>query len=233
MPRLTAMMPVRNEAGRYLEEVLENLLGYVDDIVILDDASTDATPDICRSFPRVILHRNPEPLFSLDESVLRETLWRLTVATEPSWILSVDADEMLEERMRQEAPALIGQDEYDCVEFRLFDFWGGRTHYRVDGGWNPWARRVRMLFRYRPGQVYTWPRQRLHCGRIPLEAREPLPVYQSDLRVMHLGWVRPEDARRKYEQYRERWSGPHLESVLDPPEKIRLEPWIPGKLLPY
>lgn len=233
MVRLTAMMPVRNEAGRYLEEVLQDLSAYVDDIVVLDDASTDGTPDICRSFPKVTLHRNPEPVFPVDESALRKALWRHTVAAGPGWVLALDADEIFEERMRQEVTHLVGQDEYDAVEFRLFDFWGGRTHCRVDGGWDPWAKRVRLLFRHRPEQTYSWPRHHLHCGRIPVEVRGSVPVFQSDLRVMHFGWVRPEDIRRKYEHYRQLHSSPHLESVFDPPEKIRLEPWIPGKRLPF
>lgn len=51
--RLTAMMQVRNEAGRYLEQVLEELSEFVDDIVIVDDGSTDHTAQLCRSFVKV------------------------------------------------------------------------------------------------------------------------------------------------------------------------------------
>ncbi len=235
MPRLTAMMPVRNEAQRYLYEVLTNLSTYVDAIVVLDDASDDSTAEICRSFPGVVLSRTSEPLFLVDESALRQALWERTVETRPDWVLAIDADELFEERMRHEALSLIDQQEYDAVEFRVFDFWGDRAHYRVDGAWDPWRKRVRMLFRYRPGQTYSWPRQRLHCGRIPLEIRRSARVYQSDLRVKHLGWLRPEDIRRKYEQYRRIGTGldPHLESVLDDPSKVGLEEWIPAKSVPF
>ncbi len=41
--RVTAFMQVRNEADRYLETVLQNLSEFVEDIVIVDDASTDDT----------------------------------------------------------------------------------------------------------------------------------------------------------------------------------------------
>ncbi|MHB1629584.1 MAG: glycosyltransferase, partial [Bacilli bacterium] len=47
--KLTAMMQVRNEAGRYLRMVLDDLSDYVDEIVILDDGSTDNTVEICSS----------------------------------------------------------------------------------------------------------------------------------------------------------------------------------------
>lgn len=230
---VTAMMPVRNEADRYLEQALEELSAYVDHIVVLDDASTDATPEICRAFPKVILHRNREPQLIHDESLLRARLWELAVETEPDWLLAIDADEFFEEGMKDEIGTLIDQDEYDAVEFRLFDFWGGTTHCRVDGGWNPWPKRVRMLVRYDSERRYTWPRRRLHCGRIPLELRGPLIVFQSALRVKHFGWARPEDIRRKYPLYKGIEPSDHLESVWDPPEKVKLEPWIPAKRPPF
>ena len=61
--KLVAMMVVRNEANRYLKIVLDQVSTFVDCIVILDDASTDATPEVCASYRKVILHRNKEPLF--------------------------------------------------------------------------------------------------------------------------------------------------------------------------
>lgn len=228
--RLVAMMPVRNEAKRYIHHVLEELSEYVDHVVVLDDASTDATPDICRSFPKVIVHQNPEPEFTVNESRLRSRLWQFTVETNPDWILAIDADEVFEERMKHEIDTLIDQHDYDAVEFRLFDFWNGTTHVRVDGGWNPWAKRVRMLVRYDADKSYSWPGRRLHCGRLPLELRGMLTVYQSDIRLKHFGWARPEDVRHKYDRYRSIEETDHLESVLDSPEKIKLEPWIPGKV---
>lgn len=232
-PRLVAMMPVRNEADRYLEEVLSDLSTYVDAIVVLDDASTDHTPEICKSYSKVVYHALEASLFFGHESELRARLWEHTIALQPQWVLAIDADEVFEERMRYEIHALIHHDEFDAVEFRLFDFWGGKTHYRVDGAWDPWTKRVRMLFRHRPERAYTWPEQRFHCPRIPFEVRGSIQVYQSDLRVMHFGWARPEDIARKYQQYKAFDDSPHLKSVLDEPEKIRLEPWILGKVLPF
>ena len=51
-PRWLAMMAVRNEAGRFLRPVLDRLGTLVDGIVILDDASTDDTPALCRATHR-------------------------------------------------------------------------------------------------------------------------------------------------------------------------------------
>ncbi|HBL36074.1 MAG TPA: family 2 glycosyl transferase, partial [Firmicutes bacterium] len=77
---LLAMMAVRNEAERYLKPVLDRLSNYVDGIVILDDASTDGTPDLCRAHPKVIrFERLTTPLFAQNEAALRSKLWDLTV----------------------------------------------------------------------------------------------------------------------------------------------------------
>lgn len=122
--RLTAMMQVRNEAGRYLEQVLEELSEFVDDIVIVDDGSTDNTAQLCRSFAKVTKLVTLETSLFNREWQLRQTLWNLAVSTNPDWLLSVDADEFYEEAAKREMRRLIDQDVYDWVSFRLFDFWG-------------------------------------------------------------------------------------------------------------
>ncbi|MGE5585489.1 MAG: glycosyltransferase [Bacillota bacterium] len=238
--KLTAMMVVRNEAGRYFHQVLEDLSDWVDEIVVLDDASDDDTLSICTSWDKVVrAERSPQPAFTSHEGRLRARLWTMVEETRPDWILAIDADELFEPRMRYEVRDLIDQAEYDAVEFRLFDFWGCLTHYRVDGEWNPWSRFVRLLVRYVPGKRCTWPDVAIHAGRWPLEYRGPLLTFHSDIRVKHLGWARSEEHRAKYEFYRSREvetrgaSSKHTESVIAPAHEIRLEQWFDSKLLPY
>lgn len=120
--RLTAMMQVRNEAGRYLEQILEELSEFVDDIVVVDDGSTDHTAQLCRSFAKVTKLVTLETSLFNREWELRQLLWDLAVSTNPDWLLSVDADEFYEEAAKREMRRLIDQDVYDWVSFRLFDF---------------------------------------------------------------------------------------------------------------
>ena len=237
--QLTAMMPVRNEANRSLKEVLDQLTVVADRIVILDDASTDETPALCASYRKVILHRNEEQLFFQDEAALRARLWELAVQTEPDWILGVDADELFEDRIYSEINMLINQAEYDGVEFRIFDFWNGTTHYRVDRLWNPWVRFSLLLARYFPGVEHTWPVRPFHCGRWPLYYRKGLITFQSDIRVKHFGWVRAEERCEKYRVYKAMdpegrlSAADHLESVLAPSASVVLEEWFDVKSPPF
>ncbi|WP_225446113.1 glycosyltransferase [Paenibacillus rhizovicinus] len=220
--KLTAMLQVRNEAGRYLEAALAELSGFVDEIVIVDDASEDATADICRSFPKVVrLVQLPTPLFG-QEGRLRQLLWQTAVQTEPDWLLSIDADEFFERKAKTQIRALINQDRYDWVSFRMYDFWGSLAYYREDELWQLHKRHTMMLVRYLPLYSYVYPDWNHHVPRLPLTC-SALPGFQSELRVKHYGWAGGETERRaKYERYKTidpdgKWGSlAQYESILDP-----------------
>lgn len=224
-------MVVRNEAGRYLKACLDHLSRYVDEMVILDDASTDATYEICAGYAKVkVLERNEHPLFWENEFALRQKLWEMTKATRPEWVLAIDADEIFEDRIIYERHQLLTGKHY-WVAFRLFEFWGSLTYYRVDKMWNPYNRFGIYIFRYIPGFRYRWHPQPLHCGRVPCNLLHFDGLY-SDIRLRHYGWANPCEHRSKYRLYTERdpqgkYSPlSHYQSILDPdPVLERWEEW--------
>lgn len=225
------MMPVYNEAGRYLEQVLRHLTRFVDRIVVLDDASTDRSGEICRSVERVLYYRESERLFDRDEPLLRTRLWQYAAALHPQWILAIDADEMFEERAEVEFRSLLRQHDFDAVDFRLFDFWND-LQYRVDGGWNPWVKQHRMLVKYDSTRPTRWRETGPHCGRFPLEYYKLPYAFQSDFRVKHFGWMTPADRQRKSKFYLDQNPGDrHARSILS--KEIRLEDWVPCKPLSF
>lgn len=217
-----AMMTVRNEAGRYLRPVLDRLGAYVDGIVVLDDASTDHTPELCRAHPRVIrFERLATSLFAQDEASLRQRLWELTVELNPTWILALDADELLEAKITRVLPALCAQTRYELVSFPVYHFWGDFRHYRVDGWWHPARARTACLHRYQKSRRYHWAPRPLHCGRFPQEAYLT-PRLDSPIRLLHLGYAASREHQAKYQRYLE--LDPqgrfcplrHYRSILDP-----------------
>ncbi|GIP25928.1 hypothetical protein J23TS9_10580 [Paenibacillus sp. J23TS9] len=202
--KLTAIMQVRNEEGRMLEQVLEDLSSFVDDIVIVDDASTDQTVKICRGFPKVAHLLTLTKSHFDREWLLRKQLWELACSTDPDWILSVDADEIYEDKAKAYMRDLMDQDQFDWVGFRLFDFWGGTTHFREDEHWQIHRRHTRTLVRYIPGYYYFYPKMDHHVPRLPL-SYAALPGFLAELRVKHYGWaISREQLEEKFERYMQR-----------------------------
>ncbi|UQZ84760.1 Glycosyl transferase family 2 [Paenibacillus konkukensis] len=219
--RLTAMMQVRNESGRYLKQVLAELCTFVDDIVVVDDGSTDDTVAICQACPKVAKLVALKTSRFGQEWELRSLLWEAAVSTSPDWLLSVDADELYEDKAKRQMRELIDQDRYDWVGFRFYDLWGGTTHYREDAHWNVHKHHTMALLRYFPQFPYAYPRWDHHVPRLPLPCIA-LPGLLTDLRVKHLGWAGSlEDRVRKYLRYKQidpegRWGSlAQYESILD------------------
>lgn len=225
---LLAMLPVRNEAGRYLKTVLNRLSELVDGIVILDDASTDGTPELCLNQSSVIrYHRLKKPLFKNDEAAFRQMLWEMTVELEPGWIIAIDADEVFESGINRELPRLTGQNRFDLVLFTIYHFWGDLTNYRVDGLWDPALSKVPCLYRFHKNTNYHWSSRRLHCGRFPVECYQR-PAWLSQVRLLHLGYVSQEEQYIKFQRYLtldpkgQFCPATHYHSIITPP---RLKQW--------
>lgn len=222
MGKLIACMPVRDEEW-ILAKSLADLSNYVDEIVIVDDGSTDRTPEIIRSFKKVTaIHTNPPgtlPFGNGQEYVNRNKTLDLARERGAEWILQIDADEMLESRAGRHLPKLLRKG---CsVQFPIFHLWGDTEHFRVDGEW---------------GKFYRWSLFRLH-GRYAKRMRygknaiiakprayDRKNTLRTDVKIVHYGWldprVRERSLRRYYEVYRLKYpqKSVSFEEFRDSPE---------------
>jgi hypothetical protein len=229
LPRLTLSMIVKNEANRYLRQVLAEHRSYISHAVIIDDGSTDQTSRLCQEMLEGIpLHlvKNETSRFA-NEIDLRKQQWEETIKTNPEWILNLDADEMFEARFARDVHQLLRQNDVDLFSFRLYDFWN-ETHYREDRFWRSHFTYRPLLLRYRPDFAYRWRETPLHCGRFP-ENIFQLPNALSPIRLKHMGWSRREDRLEKHFRYlrldpegKYGWKEQYL-SILD--ENPHLLPW--------
>lgn len=200
-PKLTLTMIVKNEASRFLRQILEEHRKYIDAAVIIDDGSTDDTAELCREvlkdIPLHLIH-NPVSRFS-NESELRRQQWEAVVATGPEWILNLDGDEIFESSFAGEVDSLLSTEGCDLFCFRLYDFWD-EDRYREDRYWQAHHSYRPFLLRYREDFTYSWNDLPQHCGRLPENIFE-LPHQLSNLRLKHLGWSKPEFRLEKYLRY--------------------------------
>lgn len=199
--KITGMMLVHNEEGRYLEEVLHHMFKYCNDIVVLDDASTDKTPEIVQSYNNTHYFRHEVHGF-YNEWVLRKQLWDYTVMTNPEWIIAMDADEVLEDAAPAKIRQLVNVVGVDAYTFKRYDFWWSKRFYREDPHWQPHNTDTRIqLLHYRPNIIYQWNERPIHCGSVPQSIFQTHVVARSDIRLKHYGWANKKEYDARLARY--------------------------------
>lgn len=202
-PKLTLSMCVKNEGkSKYFKEMLEEVKNYIDEAVIIDDASTDNTVAILKEvLTNVNLHiiHNQESQFS-NEINLRKQQWEECIKTNPDWILVLDADEVPEKKWRDEIKELISKKDNNIYYFRLFDLWD-EENYRDDIYWSAHNTYRPFLIKYNKDFNYLWNDKKQHCGRLPYNILS-LPGEKSALRLKHYGWVDNKIRSYKYDRYK-------------------------------
>jgi glycosyltransferase involved in cell wall biosynthesis len=132
MSKLSVVIVCRNEAG-IIGKTLQSLQGLTDDIVVFDNGSTDDTLAVVKEF-NVHLHQGSWEGFG-------KTKRKANSLAKYDWILSLDADESIDEQLKQSLLQLDLSDEktvYD-IPFRnflgkkylKFGEWGGDHHIRL------------------------------------------------------------------------------------------------------
>ena len=208
--KITAGIRVKN-GELWAEECLTTLSECVDEIAILDDGSTDATPDICRSCVKVTRFLRWEKSF-FHEGMDRNIVLAMVKDTEPDWILSWDIDEVFEEGAAKVLPELVAQDEYSIWGFRMLHFWRDKRHYRVDGRWGEETRNHihPRLFRNQLGLHF--PLQTIHGAHVlGVEGKAAV----SDLYIKHYGHSYWDRNVEKYDLYRRQDPGGNYEHLID------------------
>lgn len=87
MPTISAALIVKNE-DKYLDGCLASLVGHVDEIVVVDTGSTDATVSIAESHKAKLLHHRWTEDFAEARNIALD-------AAAGDWVLYIDADERL------------------------------------------------------------------------------------------------------------------------------------------
>ncbi len=143
-PRLSAFLIVHDEA-RHLGECLASLAGLADEIVVLDDGSTDATVEIARAAGARVEHRTFDDFGRQKQAALEFTTGE--------WVLSIDADERV-------TPPLAEQIRSTIAEPGAADgYWIRReliylgTRLRHGGAERDWVLRLARRGRVRVAQV--------------------------------------------------------------------------------
>jgi glycosyltransferase involved in cell wall biosynthesis len=149
-PPISAVVITLNEASN-IARCIEALLLVVDEILIYDSFSTDNTPAICAQYPMVRFIQGEWKGFAQTKNIAN-------ALAQHDWILSIDADEVLDANLQQALLALRPMLNDSCAfAIRRLPFYCG---YPVRyTSWNPdWKVRLfNRQFCYWEGQfVHEW-----------------------------------------------------------------------------
>ncbi len=122
---LSCFLITKNEADR-IRPTLEAVAGWVDEVVVVDCGSTDATCEIARALGARVIHQDwlgfgPQKRFAEDQC-------------RNYWVLNIDADEVVSPALATEISALLkSAPPSSAYALRILDIYPGADRPR------PWA----------------------------------------------------------------------------------------------
>ncbi len=213
------MLRIKNE-GRWIVQVLNSILPLCERVFILDDSSSDGTPELCEQLSEKITVIRSQ-FEGFDESRDRERLLERVLGCvsdvhlrgderSPFWALAIDGDEILDERAGPYIhKALEGpMHAYKLPIYYLWDsdmsLWPFREHriIRKDGVYRTFARPslFRLFNKEFRFQRTPWGGN-FHCSSIPQQLLHHAHGIIDYAPLWHLGYNYKGDRVRKYEWY--------------------------------
>lgn len=176
-PLVSACLIVRDEEEN-LPACLGSLAGLVDEIVVYDTGSTDATPDLARASGATVVEGYWDDDFSrARNAALAHCRGR--------WILWIDADETVQGDVLALRRRLTGQVQAEGYVVLIEN--------EIGTGWN--SRSVHPSCRLFRRDVGRWV-GRLHEQVMGPMGRELVLMHQPDLRILHGGYTDAVMAKR-------------------------------------
>jgi hypothetical protein len=197
-PKLVTALLVRNEADKYLERVLTRCLQFSDQVLVLDDGSTDGSERLAWRLGCEVRQRTGQAMWGA-EAPARAELWDWGAReAADDWLLIADADMLLHGDPRP----LLQTQVHNAWAFVLYDLWNDERYYRCDGFWQghrfprPWLFRPKHL----GFDVPKWPDRGLHTGHCPANAELKSGI-ANDLAWLHLAYLSYPNRLRKRDSY--------------------------------
>lgn len=190
---MIGLLRVKNEA-RWITRVIASLRPLCARIVVMDDHSTDGTATLCSAAGAEVL---ASPFDSLDET--RDKNWLMAqVGVSPGdWVAMIDGDEILLPGYESQIHEAM-KSGAQAIALRVLYAWDSEDQFRVDGVYGKFRRA--SIFRF-DGQAFQGGACGFHCGNAPAAIR--YNSLQTDIPLLHLGYLERADRLRKYAWYNE------------------------------
>ena len=192
--KLVVMLRIKDQIFT-IHECLSKLSELVDEIVVVDNGSTDGTLKVYKEYPKVVDIGYTKGFNEGRDKILAHELAK---KRKPDWILWIDADEIFEKALhRQDLDKYMQNNILNAVWYRLYHFWGNKTHFRVDKPWFKYtAYPQRPMWRNLDSAYFR--DMKFHNGAI---MGVPGKHITSRFRLKHFGYVYPEQLLTKKKTY--------------------------------
>lgn len=204
------MLRVRNEE-KYLEQCLRSILPVCARVFVMDDNSTDRTPEIIQSFDSCSYLASPYLPNDLNEA--RDKTWLLEHITSHipreeigpgshHWVFQIDADEVLLGTDIQKLTVQSLGHVLDHWSVQILYLWGSPNAVRWDGHYAKCYRP--SIFRLiRPDMGYRNHSGGLHPTGVPVShiSCDPRLHEPEPIRLLHYGYLEKGERERKYDWY--------------------------------
>lgn len=210
MQTIIGALRIKNEA-RWIADVIKAIQPICERVLILDDHSSDGTPDICESLGVTVirspfegLNESRDKQFLLDEAYkLVPDNWHTGRSDSPFWMLAIDGDEQLIEQDQTLITMAVEDSNIHAYSLRVLYLWDRPDQWRVDGVYRNFRRPslFRMMnasFTYKT-TPFGKDGANFHCSSTPQEM-----IHHSrpcEARLLHWGYMDREKRLAKYEWY--------------------------------
>ncbi len=174
---------------RNIANAIRSLLPWVDEVVVIDMHSDDNTQKIAESLgARVVLHERVavvEPAREFGIAQARGT-----------WIMSIDADEMVPATLSAKLTQIANRDEADIVMIHMYNFMMGAP--LSGGGWGL-GYEVHPKF-FKVGKVHFPPF--VHSRHLVTEGSRILKLSPvKEMAIFHFNYIDASHVLRKFDRY--------------------------------
>jgi glycosyltransferase involved in cell wall biosynthesis len=193
--KLVAILRIKDQILT-IEDCFSKLSTLVDEIVVVDNGSTDGTLEAYKKYPKVVrvletvgFNEGRDKIMAHEEAKKRN----------PDWILWIDGDEVFENHFNRKILDGYMNSHYNRITFRMCNFWLSQKRCRYDGEY----------------YLYTLHPQRSMWRNIESAYFKDLVIHNGDIqgvtgasyispyRIKHYGYVYKQKIEEKMKVYAE------------------------------
>lgn len=198
LPQMKIVAIVRTKNSMLMfNESLSELSSLVDEIIVLDNGSTDGTLQACDKFPKIVKIIQHNDADNFHEGRDRNLMLTEARKRYPDWITLADPDEVFEKNFTRDILDKYTHSGYDRIGFRMCNFWLSMKYCRFDRDWFKYTLTPqRQIWRNLEGTYFE--DIVIHAGLRGINSK----MYISPFRIKHYGYIDKKNVDTKMAVFR-------------------------------